>query len=70
MDNGDKAKCRCCPHCEIAHVSYVRNDGEGPPVLLIENLPEVSVVTLTNQVIYINCPSCQVARRFTVLSRN
>jgi hypothetical protein len=57
VNSVDKVKVERCEHV-IGHCSYVRNEPNLPPVLLVENLPEVNVVVLTNQVIRIYCPSC------------
>jgi len=62
VETVEKLRVERCEHV-IGHVSYVRNDPGHPPVLLVENLPEVNVVVLTNQVIRIWCPACYAWQR-------
>jgi hypothetical protein len=47
-----------CPHRIGAFVSYIRNDGVSAPILWIEEIDRPSVITLTNQVVRVNCPAC------------
>lgn len=65
VNSGDKVVTRCCPHVN-GHVSYVSNDGISPPVLLVENLSGVNVVSLTNQIIRISCPACYTKLRHSM----
>lgn len=46
-----------CPHV-VGHVSYLVNQPGEAPVLLVEGLPAVNIVRLTNQKIYIWCCTC------------
>jgi hypothetical protein len=47
-----------CEHRIGAFVSYIRNDGLSAPILWIEDIDRPSVITLTNQVVRVNCPAC------------
>jgi hypothetical protein len=58
VDNGDKVEVRVCLHRPWASVSYVVNDPGYPPVLAIEGCTELTIVSLTNQVIRASCPFC------------
>lgn len=57
VNYGDKVVTRTCPHA-TGHISYLENNGRSAPILLVEGLSPCVVVTLTNQVIRISCPSC------------
>lgn len=47
-----------CPHV-TAWADWIRNDGLGPPVLLLGGLnAQVIAVTMMNQKIYVRCPEC------------
>lgn len=55
---GNPEKTVGCPHRKNARVVYLANDGMSPPVILTFGLEGTSVVSLTNQVIRVSCPSC------------
>lgn len=53
----------CCEHL-AGYADWVRNDGMGAPVLLVELYRQGPVVlTLTNSTIYLKCPCCFEASR-------
>jgi hypothetical protein len=52
-----------CEHRPSAFVSYIRNDGVSAPILWVEEIDRPSVITLTNQVVRVNCPACFEAIR-------
>ena len=59
---------RTCGHREGWSVVYVRNDGKGAPVILVEtDQGRMVVISLTNQVIRLSCPSCFEEIRRAVL---
>lgn len=58
VDKVDKTQTRNCPHREGAAAQWVNNDGRSAPVLYVEGCAGPTVVSLTNQVIRISCPSC------------
>lgn len=65
MDTVDNvaSETRCCPH-RWANIIYLRNDGELPPVLLVETAKMGQgpmIVSLTNTVIRVACPTCYQA---------
>lgn len=62
VDKMNRAVCDRCAHVS-GHVSYLKNEPGCPPVLLVENCSQVNIVTLTNQVIRINCPACWIIWR-------
>lgn len=47
-----------CRHMLPARAYYVRNDGQGPPVVFVSGHSDPCVITLTNQLIKIQCPQC------------
>lgn len=49
---------RTCLHRLNADVQYIQNDGQGPPVIIVDGLKGPSILSLTNQVIRVSCPSC------------
>jgi hypothetical protein len=56
---GAKNEVRTCDHRIGVHVEYVKNDGEGAPILYLEGFGHwPSLITLTNQVIRVSCPVC------------
>lgn len=58
VDSGDKIQTRSCPHREKAHVGYVNNDGRSAPVIYVEGCEGPTVISLTNQIIRVSCPTC------------
>lgn len=52
VDIGDN-----CLHRALTFVGWIKNDGTGPPVLVVKRTDDV-VLTLMNQRIVVNCPSC------------
>jgi len=63
VDIGDN-----CIHRPLTGVAWIKNDGTGPPVLLVLKTDDV-VLTLTNQRIVVNCPTCFEKIRAEGLSR-
>lgn len=65
---GMTIKTECCQH-RAGRALWIKNDGNGPPVLFWESFeaPQASavVLTLTNQTIYANCPTCFSTKRAT-----
>lgn len=61
MDNGnigDWTDTKCCKHVNGV-AFWVKNDGEGPPVVMWTSYGGYQVVlTLTNQTIYARCLAC------------
>jgi hypothetical protein len=49
---------RTCPHRDGANILWVNNDGKSAPVIFVQNLTQESVISLTNQIIRVSCPSC------------
>jgi hypothetical protein len=48
-----------CEHRMRSYGTWIRNDAtQGPPSVLLELSEGVSVVTLTNQTIYVRCTQC------------
>jgi hypothetical protein len=47
----------CCQHVEGSLSQWIRNDGYGAPVLMVD-LRGPAVLSLTNQTIYIKCATC------------
>lgn len=66
MDNGDYGdltRTKCCPHVNGV-ASWLKNDGEGPPVVMWTSSGGYQVIlTLTNQTVYANCLPCYNAIR-------
>lgn len=54
-NNGERVE--SCIHRMTAVVGYLVNDGTVPPVVYFHTSGP-SIVTLTNQVIYVRCPVC------------
>lgn len=53
------AEVRTCPHRTMASVLYVHNEVGHAPVIMVDGLGNSScVISLTNQVIRVACPSC------------
>lgn len=50
-----------CPHVD-GHVSYLENILGKAPLLLVESLPGVHIVRLTNQIVSIWCVDCWRSR--------
>lgn len=58
VDSGDKIQTRTCEHRRVAVCYWVRNDGKNAPILYVEGCLGPSVISLTNQVIRVSCPTC------------
>jgi len=65
VDNGNIGKSEACAHRPGSEAFWVRNDGIGAPVILLSPsaVPGESLITLTNQKLYIRCPRCFEAIR-------
>jgi len=58
-----------CKH-RAGFADWIQNDGKGAPVLLLETFSMGPVLlTLTNQTIFMNCPSCFDTNRRDALTR-
>lgn len=63
VDIGYNGATKCCPHVNGV-AFWVKNDGEGPPVVMWTSSGGYQVVlTLTNQTIYAKCLTCFNATR-------
>lgn len=60
---------RTCPHRLQAFVDYLVNDPGSPPVIIVDGVFQTSVLSLTNQVIRVSCPSCFQKIRMSVESK-
>jgi len=49
---------KTCEHRHGACAEWVNNDGNSPPVIILSGMSQVSVLSLTNQVIRVSCPLC------------
>lgn len=51
---------RQCDHRRNYEVSYIYNDGKSAPVLLIQDgsFKGGIILSLTNQIIRVSCPTC------------
>ena len=47
-----------CPHRVGSTVAYVNNDGVSPPVLLVHLVGGAACLSLTNQIVRVNCLAC------------
>lgn len=66
---GITVRMESCDHV-AGYADWVRNDGHGPPVILLEFFRSgPHLVTMTNQVIYVKCPACFEATRQAALSK-
>lgn len=55
---GDNVENRTCLHRHWVKVSYIANDPGAAPVLAVEGCAELTIISLTNQVIRVSCPYC------------
>lgn len=57
---------RTCLHRFMVECAWVNNDGMTAPVLKVSGTGMETVLTLTNETIYVNCPACFLANRRSV----
>jgi hypothetical protein len=55
---GITARVLTCLHRVGAFAFYVENDPTRPPVICLSGIRDYTMVTLTNQTIYADCPAC------------
>lgn len=58
VDIVDNVEVKTCDHRRVTRVSYICNDKNGPPVISVSGAYEMTIISLTNQVIRVSCAFC------------
>jgi hypothetical protein len=58
VNNGDNCVTRTCQHRHGMRVFFIVNDPGSAPVICIEHLGVITIISLTNQIVRASCAPC------------